>query len=196
MGDTNSGSDLAASNSLPDQPPPKSSAQGRFRQRPWFWVGVAMAGLWLVYAVWPGEPLPGGSIDRFTGGITAAIFTMLVYVFIVTSKAFAKSSWKTMMMNPSSTLEASLSGATNGWLLPVVIRRYPSGASGDRLFEREAAVLTKHGYEPALQTADGGHIHAGRLLLTGGLSVFAGRSGIRSEGSLAVTFRKASPPTG
>jgi len=41
-----------------------------------------------------------------------------------------------------------------------------------------------------MQSADGGHLHAGRLLLTGGLSIFAGKKGIRSKGKLSVTFVK------
>ena len=161
----------------------------------------------MLYAVSPGEPLPGGASTRWAGGVTAAAFTMLIYGFIVGSKWFLKT-FATVIANlpwdpaggqemkrtaAQTQLERSLATATNMWLLPVVIRRYRNGADGDRLFEKEAAILVGHGYEPALQTEDGGHVHAGRLILTGGLSIFAGSSGIRSKGSLAVTFRKAAP---
>jgi hypothetical protein len=45
-----------------------------------------------------------------------------------------------------------------------------------------------------MQSAEGSHLHAGRLLLTGGLSVFAGRRGIRSKGKLTVTYQKVAQP--
>ena len=51
-----------------------------------------------------------------------------------------------------------------------------------------------HGYTPLTQSADGGHVHVGRLLLTGGLSVLAGKRGIRSDGTIAMTFRKTVAP--
>jgi hypothetical protein len=53
----------------------------------------------------------------------------------------------------------------------------------------EAEELGRHGYVPVTQSEDGGHIHAGRLILTGGLSIFAGKAGIRSDGRLTVTYR-------
>ena len=55
-------------------------------------------------------------------------------------------------------------------------------------------LLGIHGYSPIMQTSDGGHVHVGRLLLTGGLSVFAGKRGIRSDGTITVTFQRAPAP--
>ncbi len=80
---------------------------------------------------------------------------------------------------------------TDKWSSPLVTRTYGSGEKGLRAFEAEARVLLLHGgYASEDQIADGGHIHAGRLILTGGFSVLAGRRGIRSKGSLTVTYKK------
>ena len=81
--------------------------------------------------------------------------------------------------------------ATKGWTLPLVIRTYGAGADGEALLERESALFIDHGYEPMGVSEDGGHIHAGRLILTGGLSIFAGKAGIRSGGKRTVTWRLA-----
>jgi hypothetical protein len=55
--------------------------------------------------------------------------------------------------------------------------------------------IGEHGYVPQTQSGDRGHIHIGRLLATGGLSVLAGEAGVRSRGALTVTFAKrATPP--
>src|SRR5688572_25336207 len=78
--------------------------------------------------------------------------------------------------------------------MSVVVRRYALTAAGLQEFRRDAASLGRSGFVPQSQAADGGHIHLGRLLLTGGWSVLAGKSGIRSEGTLTVTFvREAGP---
>ena len=61
------------------------------------------------------------------------------------------------------------------------------------MFQDESDVLAEHGYSAKLQTDDGGHVHVGRLLMTGGLSAFAGRRGIRSKGKYSVTFEKGAP---
>jgi hypothetical protein len=76
-----------------------------------------------------------------------------------------------------------LAHLTQVWALPIVL-------------ETETQVLGLHGYTPASQSEDGGHIHAGRLLMTGGLSVLAGGRGTRAKGSITVTFHKAqaAPP--
>jgi len=71
-----------------------------------------------------------------------------------------------------------------------VIRRYESNEKGDQLFQDESGVFAEHGYSAELQTDQGSHIHVGRLLATGGLSLFAGRRGIRSKGKYTVTFKK------
>ncbi len=80
--------------------------------------------------------------------------------------------------------------AANDWSAPVLIRKY-EGKAPDNDFQAEAEMLGLRGYFPDAHASDGGHIHAGRLLLTGGLSVFAGRSGIRSKGSVTVTYKRA-----
>lgn len=76
------------------------------------------------------------------------------------------------------------------WPLPLIIRSYPGKDAGQRLLEAEAQVLSLHGYRFAAQSQEGGHFHAGRLLLTGGLSVLAGSKGTRAKGSITVTFEK------
>jgi hypothetical protein len=89
-----------------------------------------------------------------------------------------------------------LHGLTAAWTTTTLVRRYALDRGGEEKFRQEVEILGQHGYLPATQSADGGHIHAGRLLVTGGLSVFAGSSGIRSQGSITVTFaRQASAPT-
>jgi|GEM_PF-7041108 hypothetical protein len=87
-------------------------------------------------------------------------------------------------------LEAELLDATDEWTSATLVRTFPANDEGDEAFEDELVVLTAHGYEAAMQTSEDSHIHVGRLLLTGGLSVFAGRQGIRSEGRTTVTFRR------
>jgi hypothetical protein len=96
-----------------------------------------------------------------------------------------------MMANIVETKHAvgRLEKATNGWTTPVIMRTY-EGKQATAEFETEAFVLALRGYEPDAQTADGGHIHAGRILLTGGLSIFAGSRGIRSQGTTTVTYKK------
>lgn len=90
--------------------------------------------------------------------------------------------------------EALLESVTNVWTKTVVMRRYESNERGAAVFRREAQILQAQGYRTESQEAEGSHLHAGRLLLTGGLSVLAGRRGIRSRGMLTVTFVKAAGP--
>jgi Short C-terminal domain len=89
-----------------------------------------------------------------------------------------------------------LAHLTQVWALPIVTRTYEGSDAGRRSLETETQVLGLHGYTPASQSEDGGHIHAGRLLMTGGLSVLAGGRGTRAKGSITVTFHKAqaAPP--
>lgn len=89
-----------------------------------------------------------------------------------------------------------LAHLTQAWALPTVTRTYEGSDAGRRSLQTETQVLGLHGYTPASQSEDGGHIHAGRLLMTGGLSVLAGGRGTRSKGSITVTFHKAqaAPP--
>jgi hypothetical protein len=68
--------------------------------------------------------------------------------------------------------------ATMNWTLPVVARAYPNTDSGRHVMMAEAEVMGRHGYEPASQSEGDGHVHAGRLILTGGVSIFAGKAGI------------------
>ena len=79
---------------------------------------------------------------------------------------------------------------TNSYTKPVVVRQYDSDDKGIERYENEAGVLLRNGYRIEGQDTQGSHIHAGRLILTGGLSVLAGRRGIRSKGKVTVTFLK------
>jgi hypothetical protein len=83
-----------------------------------------------------------------------------------------------------------LEQASQQWKLPSVLRNYDSGAAAERQFAAEASIFDEHGYDATAQAAEGSHLHAGRILLTGGLSILAGRKGIRSKGKLSVTFQK------
>lgn len=84
-----------------------------------------------------------------------------------------------------------LSRETKQWTLPLLVKTYETNDAGNKLFQDEATLLLDHGYQPLAQSGEGSHLHAGRLILTGGLSVFAGRSGIRSKGKVTVTFQKS-----
>lgn len=83
-----------------------------------------------------------------------------------------------------------LSKVTATWTAPVVVRSYDSNDKGRRAYADETAVLAEHGYVPLTQSEQGGHVHAGRLIMTGGLSVFAGKRGTRSTGAMTVTFAR------
>ena len=85
--------------------------------------------------------------------------------------------------------EVRLSTSTGGWTVPILVRTYSANAA-DTTFQDEAIVLVKHGYRLTTQSGAGGHIHAGRLILTGGLSVLGGPDAIRSKGSITVTYQK------
>ena len=87
-------------------------------------------------------------------------------------------------------LEDELRGLTSDWTADSVVRTFARDDAGVEDYEDEATVLGAHGYRPSTQSEDPGHIHIGRLLLTSGLSVLAGRRGIRSDGSLTVIFSK------
>jgi Short C-terminal domain len=89
------------------------------------------------------------------------------------------------------SLEASLAVASHAWTAPVVLRQYRNDKDGRTLFAQDIEVFGLFGYTPATQTEDGGHVHVGRLLMTGGLSIFAGKRGVRSDGTIAVTFQKS-----
>ena len=67
----------------------------------------------------------------------------------------------------------------------------PDDEFGRRSFSSEIEILAQHGYSPPTPAVDGGHVHVGRLLLTAGFSIFAGKGGIRSDGTITVTFQKA-----
>lgn len=88
-----------------------------------------------------------------------------------------------------SMLEIKLNVATEEWSVPVLTRTYKANKKGEKLLRDESKILTENGYEFASQSEDGGHIHAGRILLTGGLSVFAGRRGIRSQKEVTITYQ-------
>lgn len=86
--------------------------------------------------------------------------------------------------------ERELRNATRAWTIPILVRSYESNSRGEAAFAQEAAILARHQYEPSMQSAEGSHIHAGRLILTGGFSILAGRRGIRSKGKLTVTYKR------
>lgn len=94
------------------------------------------------------------------------------------------------MVEHLAELEAELEDETESWTVSVLVRGYASNDEGLEDYEDEALLLADHGYLPTTQSVDGGHVHVGRLLLTAGLSVLAGKRGIRSDGTLTVTFRK------
>jgi hypothetical protein len=86
-------------------------------------------------------------------------------------------------------VEQRLALASSDWTAAVALRQYKGDQQGQELFAKEVEVFGIYGYAPVTQSADGGHVHVGRLLMTGGLSVFAGKRGIRSDGTIAVTFK-------
>lgn len=96
-----------------------------------------------------------------------------------------------------SEAEQGLVDATRNWTAPTVVRTYSRDKLGEALLAWELESLTGHGYQLVTQTEDGGHVHAGRLILTGGLSVFAGGRGVRSKGSIKMVFQlvPATQPT-
>jgi hypothetical protein len=67
---------------------------------------------------------------------------------------------------------------------------YPVSEDGEEDLADDQTILDAHGYELASQSVDGGHVHVGRLVLTAGWSILAGKRGIRSDATLTVTFRK------
>jgi hypothetical protein len=77
---------------------------------------------------------------------------------------------------------------TRGWTVPSISRTYERNSKGQARLDRELRDLTSAGYSLAGQSETGGHVHVGRLLLSGGLSVLAGKDGIRSDGNLTLTF--------
>jgi hypothetical protein len=79
---------------------------------------------------------------------------------------------------------------TRSWTQPLVMRTYETNVKGEALFADEAAAFVEHGYEASMMSEEGGHIHAGRLLLTGGLSIVAGKKGIRAGGKHTITWKK------
>jgi hypothetical protein len=84
-----------------------------------------------------------------------------------------------------------LAHLTQSWTLPTITRTYEGSEAGRYRQQAETQVLGLHGYAPASQSQDGGHVHAGRILMTGGLSVLAGGHGTRAKGSITVTFHQA-----
>jgi len=71
-----------------------------------------------------------------------------------------------------------LEKATHAWSLPALMRSYSSNASGHEQFAAETLILAEHGYQPAMQSAESGHLRP--LMLIAG----------RSKGKLSVTFTK------
>lgn len=96
--------------------------------------------------------------------------------------------WKPWRI-PDQEVVTDLERATQRWTLPLVPRTYQDKDADRRRFTVESKVMIGHGYEPWMQNQNGGHIHVGRLLVTGGWSMLAGQRGIRSKGTLTVTYR-------
>lgn len=88
-------------------------------------------------------------------------------------------------------VEADLRWETEDWSEPSVVREYPGNDHGRWLYAAELRVLAAHGYSVVGQTEAGGHLHAGRLIATGGLSVLAGKRGTGATGTLTGTYHKA-----
>jgi hypothetical protein len=91
-------------------------------------------------------------------------------------------------VNPGERL---LAGLTSDSTVPMLTRTYPGTNEGRQDFAAETRLLGAQGYRVAAQSQDPGHIHAGRLIATGGLSILAGEAGTRAKGSITVTFEKA-----
>jgi hypothetical protein len=97
-----------------------------------------------------------------------------------------------MAASPRMRAVTELERATQKWTLPLVPRIYQDKEPDRQRLTLESRLMAEHGYEPSMQTQDGGHVHVGRLLMTGGWSVLAGQRGIRSKGGMTITYtRKA-----
>ena len=92
--------------------------------------------------------------------------------------------------NRQAAAMKELEKATKKWTLPMVLRTYSSNGRGTEDLGRESAILMGHGYDASVMTEEGGHIHVGRLLLTGGLSVLAGKRGIRAGGKHSIMWKR------
>ena len=92
-------------------------------------------------------------------------------------------------------LGEALGRLTQFWMAPTITRVYEGTDAGRHLLEAETHILSIHGYSAASQSEEGGHIHATRIVLTGGLSMLAGSRGTRAKGSITVTFVKAAAST-
>ncbi len=90
--------------------------------------------------------------------------------------------------------ESEIRSATRDWTAQSLVRDYEAGDDGRYRLDGEMNILEFHGYEAEAQSEDGGHIHVGRILMTGGLSVLAGSQGTRSKGRLSVTFKRMTTP--
>ena len=93
-------------------------------------------------------------------------------------------------MGKEDSIRKELDKATRSFSLPLVMRTYATNPKGDEQFATESIVFTQNGYDATNLSEEGGHVHAGRLILTGGLSILAGKRGIRSGGKRTVTWKK------
>jgi len=98
---------------------------------------------------------------------------------------------RALAANPGERLLASQTG---DWTVPALTRTYPDTNEGRQALAVETRLLIAHSYRIAAQSQDPGHVHAGRLIATGGLSILAGEAGTRAKGSLTVTFEKVALP--
>jgi hypothetical protein len=90
----------------------------------------------------------------------------------------------------TSIVETELTKVTKNWTLPIVIRTYAADEQRERRFQFEGVAFVAHGYDAAGVSADDGHLHAGRIIATGGLSVLAGKGGTRSDAKRTVAWKK------
>ena len=81
-------------------------------------------------------------------------------------------------------IEQDLYIATRNWTLPVIVRDQKNDAPGRKRIEAEAAILGRHGYVPATQSAESGHLNIARTVMTGLLLPS------RSGGRIIISFRR------
>jgi hypothetical protein len=119
--------------------------------------------------------------------ILVAIVAVVVYFG---SKVFIERA----LQGPRPTLAQVLARVSNGWSAPLVVRQYSTDQAGQNQLMAEAKLFDDNGYEAMASSADGGHVHAGRLILTGGLAALGGPDQIRSQGTITITYKRKARP--
>ena len=87
------------------------------------------------------------------------------------------------------SVEGDLKKATNGWKAPALVREYGQDKKAQELFQEEAAVLAGYNYLPQTQSTESSHVHLGRDILTGGLTILLGKGS--SKAKTIVTYQNA-----